>query len=334
MAKTYFTDTIKIIEAPKYLPIEKIQYQIIFSKDYPTITSNLKKDGTINSFSVQSLDINATLSLKVEGIEIKKMRISIHEQPQTVEVSLKSTVSKTCEEPNTQCNFDLAVKIYRIDRTTQQAVLLSLSEIEKLAPKKKGDCLIHRLSGSLSVTGKTTIDLINNPASIQNKYVKKAVEIFKQKCRQYHTFPELIYREIMVELFSSFLNKSRNPDLIVFEIGKTFGVNVKECYTKEILVFYHIYEALIRDNDDAPGFDKIQHFIYSAMVQYFTNELVTDIAQYGGEAVDFFKKGSAILQDSLEDMHANNLGQAYGWELYKKHHPLRALARPFTRKLR
>ena len=55
--------------------------------------------------------------------------------------------------------------------------------------------------------------------------------------------------------------------------------------------------------------------------------LESNIAQYGGEVIDLIKKGTKVWDDSKEDMEANNLGQNYGWELYKKYHPVRATIR-------
>ena len=61
--------------------------------------------------------------------------------------------------------------------------------------------------------------------------------------------------------------------------------------------------------------------------QYSSTKVGTDIAQYGGEVVDLVKGGTKVWEDSKSDMEANKLGQAYGWELYNKYHPVRATIR-------
>lgn len=329
MTKLYYTESIQVTEIPKYLPNNKVDYEIKFSEGYQPITGNLANGTTIRSFSVKNSAVRATLSLKVDGNEIKKIRLNLNEQVQTRKVSLKSTVSQTCEEPNTTCSFELKFNIYKIDRSTHKANLLSFSEIEALQNKKseKTGYFIHRLSGHLSLTSKITIDLINNPESIKNKYIKKAMEIFKRLSNQYTQYPRLIYRDLMKELFEHFLKGSSDPDTVVEEISDIFGVNVGDCYTTEIRAFYHVYEALIRKNEADAGYDKIQHFTYNVGKQYSSTKIGTDIAQYGGEVIDLVKGGTSVWDDSKSDMEANNLGQAYGWELYKKYHPVRATIR-------
>ena len=328
MTKLYYTESIQVTEIPKYLPNNKVDYEIKFSEGYQPITGNLANGTTIRSFSVKNYAVTATLFFKVDGNEIKKIRLNLNEQVQTRKVSLKSTVSQTCEEPNTTCSFELKFNIYKIDRSTHRANLLSLSEIEALQNKKseKTGYFIRRLSGEISNTSKITIDLINNTESIKNKYIKKAMEIFKRLSNQYTQYPRLIYRDLMKELFEHFLKGSSDPDTVVEEISEIFGVTVEKSIP-ELLAFYHVYEALIRKNEADAGYDKIQHFTYNVGKQYSSTKLGTDIAQYGGEVIDLIKKGTKVGDDSKEDMEANNLGQNYGWELYKKYHPVRATIR-------
>lgn len=328
MTKIYYTESIQVIEIPKYLPHNKVDYEIKFSEGYQPVTGNLANGTTIRSVSVKNYTITATLSLKVKGNEVKKIRLNLNEQVQTRKVSLKSTVSQTCDQPNTICDFQLKFNIYKIDRSTHKANLLSLSEIEALQNKKseKTGYFIHRLSGHLSLTSKITIDLINNTESVKNKYIKKAMEIFKRLSNQYTQYPRLIYRDLMKELFEYFLKGSSDPDTVVEEISNTFGVNVQDCYTSEIYAFFHIYEALIRIDPKDAGYDKIQHYTYSVGKQYSSTKINTDIAQIGAEIWDL-RKGTSIWEDTKSDMEANNLGQAYGWELYKKYHPVRAAIR-------
>ena len=130
MTKLYYTESIQVTEIPKYLPNNKVDYEIKFSEGYQPITGNLANGTTIRSFSVKNYAVTATLFFKVDGNEIKKIRLNLNEQVQTRKVSLKSTVSQTCEEPNTTCSFELKFNIYKIDRSTHRANLLSLSEIE------------------------------------------------------------------------------------------------------------------------------------------------------------------------------------------------------------
>lgn len=331
MAKAYYTDSIKIIDIPAYLPQEKIKYEITFSKGYSPTKGDLAQYVTIAPLEINTNQVIVTLSLKVENVEVRRVRLNISEQVQIRNISLKSTVSQTCEQPNTICNFQLKVNIYSIDRVSHKANLLSLSDIEKLAQKegKQMGYFIHRLSGYVSTTSKEIINLINNPQNIKNKYVKKAMEIFKRLSMQYTQYPKLIYRDLMKELFEYFLKGSSDPDTVIEEISHIFGSKVNNSIP-ELKAFYHVYEALIRKNESDAGYDKIQHFSYNVGKQYSSTKIGTEMAQYGGEVVDLakgIKNLSDVWEDSLADMEANDFGQAYGWELYKRYHPVRAAIR-------
>lgn len=321
MAKIYYTESIHIIEIPKYLPPNKLKYEIVFSKDYQPVTGDLSQGTKTPPIKIEHNQLTATLHLKVGNVEVRRSRLNLNEHIKTREISLKSTVSKTCEQPNTTCNFQLKVNIYSIDRVSHRANLLSLSEIEKLAQRenKTMGYFIHRRSDYVSTTNRTTVDLINDPSTVQNKYVKKAMEIFKRLSSQHSIYPRLVYRDLMKEVFEFFLVRSNDPDTVIKEISNTFGVNTDACYTSEIFVFYHIYEALIREKDTEPGYDKIQHFTYCVGKSYRSGTVATFAAQYGGEIADLLKGGS--WQDTKDDMEANNLGEAYGVDLYKKYNP-------------
>ena len=130
----------------------------------------------------------------------------------------------------------------------------------------------------------------------------------------------------MKSLFEHFLSGAKDPDTIIDEIGDIFGIKVEDCYTNEIYAFYHIYEALVRKSSADAGYDKIQHFVYSAVTQYNSTKVGTDVRQYGAEIWDL-RKGSSVWNDTKSDMEANNLGQSYGQQLYKKYHPIRAALR-------
>ncbi|AOA58426.1 hypothetical protein [Acinetobacter larvae] len=152
------------------------------------------------------------------------------------------------------------------------------------------------------------------------------MEIFKRFSNQNMQYPKHVYRDIMKELFEFFLKRSSESDIVIEEISDIFGVNVEKA-TPEIIAFYHVYEAVIRKNESDAGYDKIQRFTYNVGKQYSSTKIGTDIAQYGGEIVDLIKDGADVWEDSKSDMEANNLGQTYGGELYKKYHPVRAAIR-------
>lgn len=324
----FYTESIEINELPKYLSPEKVDYEIIFSKDYNTIKGKLTKTNKIQPFKLKTNDSQVYLYIKIGEIVVKKVHLGIHEEIITKTISLKSTISQTCEEENNICSFELKFNIYSINKCSNEANLLSLTEIERLSENKREDSgyFIYRVSSQVSVTSKNTIDLINNPSKINNQYIKKAMEIFKRISNQNTEYPRLVYRDIMVELYEFFLKNNKEPDRIIKEISRIFGTNVGEVAEKsELLAFYHIYEALVRKSSNSPGYDKIQHFSYSLGKRYTSTKIGTDFTQYGAEVWDLINGGT--MDDTKSDMEANNLGEAYGWNLYKKYHPVRAAIR-------
>ena len=324
----FYTETINIKEIPKYLPPDKVNYEITFSKGYSPIKGNLTEKLKIQSFSVKNTDITAFLHLKIGGVEIRKVQLGLNNSVKSKDISLKSTISKTCEKDNNTCNFDLKFNIYSISKQSNRAILLSLSEIEELAKKTKENSgyFIHRISGQVAKTSKETINFINDPSKINNEYIKKIMEIFKHTSNQSSEYSRLIYRDIMVELYEYFLKGSKDPDKVIKDISSIFGSNVEEVAHKEIYAFYHVYEALIRKTADSPGYDKIQHFSYSLGKRYTSTKIGTDSAQVLAEVYDLTWKGNP-WEDTKSDMEANNLGENYGWNLYKKYHPVRATIR-------
>ena len=328
MAKFYYTNKVIISEIPKYMPIEKLTYEISFSNTYKKISGKLSASKAIDSVKIETNKLTAKLTIKIENVIIKNIKLNISDNIEQTILSFKSTISQTCDNPNTICRFELKIKVYKIDKISNRAILLSFSEIEKLQDRinEQSGYFILRLNNVISKTSKETIDWINNPDLIQNKYIKQAMKIFQKISAINNEYPNLIYRDLMKSLFEHFLSGAKDPDTIIDEIGDIFGIKVEDCYTNEIYAFYHIYEALVRKSSADAGYDKIQHFVYSAVTQYNSTKVGTDVRQYGAEIWDL-RKGSSVWNDTKSDMEANNLGQSYGQQLYKKYHPIRAALR-------
>lgn len=326
--KVYYTEAIKIVDFPAYLDERHVNYQIVF-ENRQLITGVLNSSRSIAAIGIADRNIKVNLILLVQDIELKKVNLSISDDIKTREISLKSTVSETCMESGNICSFELKLKIYTIDRKSNKAVLLGLNEVEKIAKKHSLTAGFHikRRSGGISKTSKDTIDKINNPDNITNKYIKYAMAAFKKECNSgAEDFPKLLYRDLMKFVFENFLKNAKDPDSVVDDIGSIFGQNIEVSYMKsELLAFFHIYEALVPKTLSSPGYDKIQHFTYCVKKMYNATTAITDAAQYAGEAYDLLTGGS--WDDTVSDMEANNLGQAYGKELYERYHPVRAALR-------
>ncbi|EDT6761221.1 hypothetical protein AC423_001314 [Salmonella enterica subsp. enterica] len=326
--KVYYTEGIKIVNLPAYLDEQYVNYKIIIENRVP-VTGVLNSSRTIPAISGPDKNIKVTLILLVQDIELNEIKLSILDGIKTKEVSLKSTVSETCMDEENVCTFELKLKIYMIDKKSNKAVLLNLNRIEKIAKERNltTGLYIKRRSGGISKTSKDTIDKINNPDKLTNKYIKYALAVFKNQCNTGATdFPRLLYRDLIKSVFENFLKNTNDPDSVVDDIGSIFGQNIEVSYMKsELLAFFHIYEALVPATSTSPGYDKVQHFTYCVKKMYNTTAAITDAAQYAGEAYDLVTGGS--WDDTLSDMEANNLGQAYGKELYERYHPVRAALR-------
>lgn len=328
--ENYYTEEVKIVDFPTYLDEQYVNYKVIFIDQIGIpLTGKLEPSKTVASIGVNDKHIKVMLILFIQSIELKRISLSIFDDVKTKEVSLKSTVSETCAEQGNTCSFKLKLNIYTISKQSNQAVLLDLSEIEKIAKERKLTIgyFIKRRSGGVSKTSKETIDKINDSSKIANKYIKYALECLKNVCNTgKEDFPRLLYRDLMVDIFEHFLTNREDPDSVVDEIVSIFGTNMEDSYMRsDLLAFYHIYEALVPKTHTSPGYDKIQHFMYSAGKSYNTMQSITDTAQYAGEAYDLINGGS--WDDTKSDMEANNLGQAYGTILYEKYHPVRAAIR-------
>ncbi|AKL13548.1 TPA: hypothetical protein I8271_005406 [Kluyvera intermedia] len=317
----YYTERVEITDLPAYLDEKYVEYEIKVEKK-DSITGALDNAKIINSIEVSDKHGKVMLTLRVQGIKIKNVSLSIFERVVTKVISLKSTVSETCMEKDNICSFELKLNVYMIDKVSNKPILLDLKEIENIASENNLTLgyFIKRRTGKISTTSKETIGKINNPELITNKYIKYVLEDFKKRCNDGTVdFPRLLFKDLMKSVFEHFLKDNDSPDNVINEIGDIFGTKVNDSYMKtELRAFYHIYEALVPKTLSSPGYDKIQHFTYCVKERYNTSKLVTDAAQYIAEAYDLINGGS--WDDTLSDMEANNLGQAYGKELYDRYH--------------
>lgn len=317
----FYIEGVAITDFPAYLDEKYVEYEIKIEKK-DSIIGVLDNAKIINPIEVSDKHGKVMLTLRVQGVEIKNVSLSIFERVMTKNISLKSTVSETCMKKDNICSFELKLNVYMIDRNSNRPVLLDLNEIENIASENNLTLgyFIKRRTGKISTTSKETIRKINNPELITNKYIKYALEDFKRRCNDGTVdFPRLLFKDLMKSVFEHFLKDNDSPGDVIKEIGDIFGSKVNDSYMKtELRAFYHIYEALVPKTLSSPGYDKIQHFTYCVKERFNTPELVIDAAQYISEAYDLINGGS--WDDTLSDMEANNLGQAYGKELYDRYH--------------
>lgn len=206
----------------------------------------------------------------------------------------------------------IEVKIYAIDPKTGHANL-SRTTHDPLG----SEYFIDR-HGTLSKTSKDTIERINNPG-LEPPIAAQALKILKLDIASsggkpgpdyYASFSRSVY-EGAIRILGA-----KDVDSAVSLVDDYFGTEVGDSPIKSV---YHLYEAVFG------GWDKVQHFVHSAALQYNWNWALADASQYAKELL-FDEIPSWFGDDegySAADMLANNRGQHYGNALFKKYHPLR-----------
>ncbi|TCC99005.1 SpvB/TcaC N-terminal domain-containing protein [Pedobacter psychroterrae] len=206
----------------------------------------------------------------------------------------------------------------RADRTTYESARSSLGQTEAQFERAigSGEALISR-NGRLSITTQRTVNQINDPSSAPD-LMEFGIRMLQRDTARYRgSFPA----DYNVTFGRAVVNESirlNGADDGVELAGEVFG---SEDHTQGMAAL-HLYEALAR-NGEHTGFDKVQHFVASAVSEFENTSLGTDIRQYGKEIIydeipSWFS--SDVGYDSY-DMLANNRGQAFGAELFTQHHP-------------
>ena len=218
--------------------------------------------------------------------------------------------------------------IFRIDRATGRCVAIThaaaraeLGLTQAAFDSAVGDATVLILrNGRLSRSAQATVDQINNPSSAP-AVIRAGLEKLQSDAARYKRFPATYYVEFARAVTQAALRRrSSDPDAAIDEVGEAYGT---EEFPRGRAVL-HVYEAIARSGNDT-GFDKVQHFIRSMSMHYNGTGITTDIAQYGKEI--FYDEIPSWWGDdegySDADMLANNRGQAYAMQLYRRYHPTR-----------
>jgi hypothetical protein len=220
--------------------------------------------------------------------------------------------------------------IYRIDRATGRctpithaAARAELGMTQSAFDTAVGSSMVLILrNGRLSRSSQATVDQINDPSTAP-AVIRAGLEKLQGDAarRGGGNFPADYYVEFSRAITEAALRRRRSdPDAAIDEVNEAYGT---EDFAQGRAVL-HVYEAIARSGEST-GFDKVQHFIRSMSLQYNGTGITTDIAQYGKEIVyDEIPSwwGDDIGYDST-DMLANNRGQAYAMQLYRRYHPVR-----------
>ncbi len=260
---------------------------------------------------------------------VAKSSSSSKESIKDTKISASKSVSNTPDyKQPTQTTTQEQPQIYRIDPNSGRAERVShedaqsqlhLSNQQFNRELLKGEVLILR-NDRLSISTQETISQINDP-SRATPLMAFAIRRLQQDATTLHgDFPSDYY----VTFSRAFIRESirlNGADAGIEAVGKAFG---SEDFSQGRAAL-HLYEALAR-RDENTGFDKVQHFIASAVSEFENTKIGTDIRQYGKEI--FFDEIPSWFTDDVgydpNDMLANNRGQAFGDELYRRYHPVRA----------
>lgn len=214
--------------------------------------------------------------------------------------------------------------IYEISKNTGKARELTAKEVEKkigrgLTPKNSQYYILR--DASLAKTSLPTIEKINDSSKCASALVTYAIDYLQTAAAEKKTgFPAKYYREFGKALFTKAI-KLEGPDEGVGLTWKLFGRKVED--SQDTLPAYHIYESIVPCDGDN-RYDKLQHFVSSAGLQFFLGKPNTDFYQFAKEASDELQyqwSSEGKGYDPL-DMEANNEGQKYGADLFARHHPL------------
>lgn len=229
-----------------------------------------------------------------------------------------SNQSNDIEKKNTEA-------IYVINPKTGKAELKEQGNANSMLPKK----ISVLRNGRKSNSSEKTIDEINDPSKAPSPLVRYALEKLQADAVAYDgKFPKNYYvafsKAVIKEAISLY-----GPDQGIKQAKLTFGEEVRESPSKAP---FHVFESIVKSGDNF-GWDKVQHFVQSATLQY----------QYGKKMTDFLQYGKEIIKDEVpswfsddigfdsEDMLANNQGQAYGQHLFELYHPKMSILRKFER---
>ena len=172
-----------------------------------------------------------------------------------------------------------------------------------------------------------TIDIINRKDMSKNPIIYKALDKLIGDYRIYKdNFPQEYYVEFgryMVE--SGIQQKEGWLYVRILEslteccklITDSFMFGDRE-YKNGGVAIFHLYENYVpKFEGDENGLDKVEHFLFSALITFRDNVVAANIASVGNEVVDWAKQkwdGDGTGFDT-SDIKANNAGISYGAEL-------------------
>lgn len=219
--------------------------------------------------------------------------------------------------------------VNRIDRATGRAAPitpaaacaeLGMTQAQLDAAIGNAPAAILR-NGRISRSTRATVRQINDPSSAPAVIRAGLEKLQADTVRLHGSFPADYYVGFSRAITEAALRRHRaHPDAAIDEVGAAYGT---EGFPQGRAVL-QLYEALV-PIDDNTHFDKVQHFIRSMSMHYNGTGITTDIAQYAKEIV-YDEIPSWFGSDTgfdWADMLANNRGQAYAIELYRRYHPVR-----------
>lgn len=207
-------------------------------------------------------------------------------------------------------------RTYVIDPTTALISLQSTNE------DTENRWVIRRRSGAEGNTSAATVEEIRDPDRL-DPLRRAALQQLRLDAVAYQgLFPSRYFVRFSRAVIETAI-RYYGPDDGVSRAGTGFGVEVSSSRSRAV---YHVYEAIVprHAGDEYRNWDKVQHFIRSAALEYELGALVTDVAQYGKELI-LDELWSAVSGGSdgfsSADMEANNLGQVLGAVLARRYHP-------------
>lgn len=205
-------------------------------------------------------------------------------------------------------------RLYWINRQT------ALAELTGIRTGSREGLFVSR--SKLVPTTPETISAINAQQSA-DPLIGYALQLLRTDAGRYFDatrhvpdFPNDYYVEFSKQVLREAI-RQLGPEEGVARARDLFGVEVGE---SPAIAVYHVYESIASINENR--WDRVQHFVRSAAIQFFYGDPAADMSQGSKEFV-LDEVPSWATDDegwSTGDMRANNLGQEYG-RLLRKSYP-------------
>ena len=86
--KNYYTEAVKVVDLPAYLDERHVNYKLVFMDQIGMpIAGRLDSSKTVATIGINDKHIKVMLILYIQGVELKRINLSVFDEIKTKEVS-------------------------------------------------------------------------------------------------------------------------------------------------------------------------------------------------------------------------------------------------------